>query len=147
MSNAPKQDFSNEWKGGNAANSQTGFFVVSTQKGMEELWDAVHAGRKNAPPAPKLPENKVAIGIFGGHCCFDAVINIKNITLDKDDALCVAWALEHAVAKTATSEDFGPVTFPYLVKFLPKTDGGVAEMEDYYRSRDTYAKTRPQHRP
>ncbi len=125
---SPKKDFSNEWKGHHCGIHDAGTHVARTQGEWKKLWDDTHSNQFPAPEAPKLPKNKMAIGIFTGQSSGGGVISVTGIE-DKNGETHIRWKTESAgnrggmMVTTVMHE-------PFLLKFIDKTDSKISFSRD-----------------
>jgi hypothetical protein len=132
---SPKKDFSHEWKGNHCGVHEAGTYVAKTQAEWTHLWNATHSSSFPAPPAPKLPEGKMAIGIFTGSASQPSTISLESIT-EKDGNATVHWKSEGYTSMMAVMNE------PFLLKFVEKVDGDVRfakQMPPAVKSKPAYS--------
>jgi len=121
---SPKKDFSQEWKGTHCGVSQPGTFVARTQDEWEKLWNATHSHQFPSPATPKLPKDKMAIGIFTGQSSDPSDIRVTR-TGESNGTATIHW--EARSAKSTDGGIMGATVMhdPFLLKFVDKTEGPV----------------------
>lgn len=122
-----KKDFSQEWKGTYGGVSDAGTFVARTQAEWDKLWSAAHSAQSPIPAAPKLPEGKIAVGIFAGQSSSPHDINVTRIEDDGTQAT-IHWKA------SGRAQGGGMMTTvmhdPFLLKFIEKSDSKISFQRD-----------------
>lgn len=114
----PKQAFSAEWAGNGCGGPSKGTYVAKTQAEWEKLWDSANGNLFPAPRAPKLPKNKMAVGIFLGSQSGPAEVKVTKVE-DNNNKTNITW---HSVGRASM---LCVMHEPYLLKLIEKTDNPV----------------------
>jgi hypothetical protein len=110
---ALKDQFPQEWKGDHSAVHTAGTHVARTQDEWEKLWAMTFANQFPAPKAPKLPEGKMAIGVFTGQSSKPSELSMASE--QKGDKTTVRWTAESYDSMLCVMHE------PYLLAFIPAT--------------------------
>lgn len=114
----PRKDFSQKWKGSHSGVHEAGTAVARTQEEWQQLWRATHSIIIPPPKAPRLPEDKIAIGIFTGQSSQPGEISVTNIA-EQNGKLVIEWKAAGQRSMLCVMHD------PFLLKFIDKTDKAV----------------------
>lgn len=120
----PKKDFSQEWKGTHGGVPHAGTFVARTQDEWEKLWNATHSSQFPIPKAPKLPKDKMAVGIFTGQSSSPRDISVTRIE-ETAGQTTVHWKAQGSAQSGGGMMGATVMHDPFLLKFIEKTEAPV----------------------
>ena len=121
-----KKDFANattEWKGGHCGVHDAVTVVAKTQAEWKQLWDATFSNTFPAPKAPKLPKDKMAVGIFTGQRSAPSELSVTGVE-EANGATVVKWKQESFSSMLAVMHE------PFILKFIVKTDNAVSFLKE-----------------
>jgi len=106
--------FSGEWRGEKSAVLRPALTTAENAREWQELWQATFSHLQPLPACPKLPEGKMAIGIFAGATTDPLAISVSGIT-SSGGTTTIDYQM---TPREAFSE---MQRAPYLLKFIDKT--------------------------